>query len=112
MTLPPGWENGTEPKHLGHQEEGRTLAVQSLAVLPSHQGRGLGKILMKSYIQRMSDAGIADRIALLAHDYLIPFYESCGLKLLGESKAQFGGGGWYDMVWPINISLGVYTVNP
>ncbi|KAI9720173.1 MAG: hypothetical protein M1812_002991 [Candelaria pacifica] len=98
MALPPNWETGAEPKHLGHQDEARTLAVQSLAVLPNYQGRGLGTILMNSYIQRMSDAGIADRIALLTHDQLIPFYESCGLKLLGKSKAQFGGGGWYDMV--------------
>jgi hypothetical protein len=26
------------------------------------------------------------------------YYERSGFKHLGESKAQFGGGGWHDMV--------------
>ncbi|EEH18172.2 hypothetical protein PABG_00735 [Paracoccidioides brasiliensis Pb03] len=106
--IPPNWQdkttststleadNGSEP--LGHQEQGSTIAVHSLAVLPEHQGKRLGSTLMKSYIQRIKDAAIANRIALLAHDHLIPFYTSLGFENRGLSDCTFGGGGWYSMV--------------
>ncbi len=30
--------------------------------------------------------------------HLVSYYERSGYKHLGKSKAQFGGGGWHDMV--------------
>ncbi|OAX79291.1 hypothetical protein ACJ72_06393 [Emergomyces africanus] len=82
MGMPPNWHdkssstlescNGSEP--LGHQDQGSTIALHSLAVLPEHQGKRLGSTLLKAYIQRIRDAAIANRIALLAHAHLIPFY--------------------------------------
>ena len=83
---------------VGHREEGRTILIHSLAVLPAYQRRGLGKTLMKAYLQRMETQGVADRAALLAHRELVPYYEALGFESLGESGAQFGGGGWFDMV--------------
>ena len=53
---------------------------------------------MLSYIQRIQSAGIVDRIALLTYDWLVPFYERLGFEYRGKSKAQYGGGGWNDMV--------------
>ena len=53
---------------------------------------------MLSYIQRIQSAGVADRIALLTYDRLVPFYERLGFEYRGKSKAQYGGGGWNDMV--------------
>lgn len=82
----------------GHHENGRTIAVHSLAVLPAYQGRGLGKTVMKSYIQRMETSGIADRMSLLAHDGLIKFYEGLGFENRGASEVKWGGGGWTNMV--------------
>ena len=82
----------------GHHENGRTIAVHSLGVLPEFQRKGLGKTVMKSYIQRMESSGISDRIALLAHDNLINFYESLGFDNRGKSDVGFGGGGWTNMV--------------
>ncbi|KAL2360727.1 hypothetical protein RJZ56_006407 [Blastomyces dermatitidis] len=106
MGIPPNWRdkssstlescNGSEP--LGHQDQGSTIAVHSLAVLPEHQGKRLGSTLLKAYIQRIKDAAIANRIALLAHDHLIPFYTSLGFENRGLSDCTFGGGGWYSMV--------------
>ncbi|WEW59553.1 hypothetical protein PRK78_005027 [Emydomyces testavorans] len=105
MGLPENWrdrtstlpnERGVEP--LGHQDQGSTIAVHSLAVVPEHQGKGLGKTLMKSYIQRIRDAKIADRIVLLSHDHLVPFYTNLGFRNCGPSECSFGGGGWYNLV--------------
>jgi GNAT superfamily N-acetyltransferase len=53
---------------IGHQEAGRTIVLHSVAVLPQFQGRGLGRVLMLAYVQQMNGAGIADRLALIAHD--------------------------------------------
>lgn len=86
-----------DPK-LGHKEEGRTVCIHSLAVLPQYQKRGLGKTLVMAYVQRMEQQGVADRLALIAHEELIPYYESLGFENQGKSDAQFGGGGWFSMI--------------
>lgn len=86
---------------LGHKEHGRTVCIHSLAVLPAYQRRGLGQTLLKSYIDRLETQDVADRLALISHQPLIPFYERLGFQSLGPSKATFGGGGWFDMVRPL-----------
>lgn len=53
---------------------------------------------MKSYEQRMETSGIADRIALLAHEGLVGMYERMGLVDKGKSEVKFGGGGWNSLV--------------
>lgn len=107
MRLPEDWRNPkksttvpdpNDVDAVGHQDQGSTIAIHSLAVLPEHQGKGLGRVLLKSYIQRIKDAQIVDRCALIAHSHLIPFYSSLGFVNQGPSKCTFGGGGWYDMV--------------
>ena len=87
-----------EPK--GHQEQGGTICIHSLAVAKDCQGMGLGSVLMKSYIQRIRGSKIADRIALLAHDHLISFYTGLGFQDMGPSSATFGGGNWHNLVCP------------
>lgn len=100
MDYPPEYKS-TSPgpnEKRGHQEHGRTICIHTLAVLPAHQKQGLGKVLMKSYQQRMETSGIADRIALLAHDHLIKMYEGMSFEDKGMSEVRFGGGGWNNMV--------------
>ena len=53
---------------------------------------------MKSYQQRMETSGIADRIALLAHDHLVGMYEGMGFERKGKSDCRFAGGGWNSLV--------------
>ncbi|TID20505.1 acyl-CoA N-acyltransferase [Venturia nashicola] len=100
MDLPSDWQSSTPASsNLGHKPHGRTLMVHSLAVLPEYQGKGVGTLLMGGFIKRMREASIADRIALLAEDGLVPFYNSLGFDHLGESAATFGGVRWKDMVY-------------
>jgi GNAT superfamily N-acetyltransferase len=70
MDFPRDWETVKQNRALkiGHREEGRTICVHSLAVVPGYQGRGLGRILLTAYLQQMNGAGIADRVAIIAHD--------------------------------------------
>lgn len=90
-----------EPK--GHQEQGGTVALHSLAVVKEHQHKGLGTILLKAYIERIKSAKIAERISLLAHDNLVKFYEGFGFVDEGLSEATFGGVRWYSMVSTIRV---------
>lgn len=99
MELPSAWK--TDPQagsELGHDPNGKTIAQHSLSVSPGYQNSGLGKAIMRSYITRMKEAGQADRISLLAHDYLVPYYESLGFKNLGKSESAYAGATWYDLV--------------
>ncbi|KAJ5319935.1 hypothetical protein PENANT_c040G06120 [Penicillium antarcticum] len=102
MRLPANWQNERwsfeNDQAVGHEEGGSTIAIHSLAVEPEHQGKQVGSTLMKSYIHRIREAQIADRIAIIAHDHLVPFYESFGFESRGPSKCQFGGGGWVDLI--------------
>lgn len=105
MKIPSNWKtrrsslpSDDDEEPLGHQDLGATICVHSLAVHPEFQKMGLGSILMKAYIQRIKDSRIADRIALLAHDHLIPFYAGLGFEDMGTSAVTFGGGNWNNMV--------------
>jgi ribosomal protein S18 acetylase RimI-like enzyme len=57
---------------LGHLEVGRTVAIHSLAVHPKLQGCGLGKLIMKSYMQQINNSGTADRISLISQGVCVP----------------------------------------
>lgn len=88
----------------GHRNDGRTLAIHAVVVAPAYQGQSIGSIMLKDYIQRMTTLHVADRIAIIIHDRLTPFYKLQGFETVGPSKVQFSGGGWIDMVRPISDS--------
>jgi len=79
MDYPKDW-NSDHPAHsdVGHQEAGRTIVLHSVAILPQFQGRGIGRVLVMAYMQQMNGAGIADRLALIAHDVSFGF---CDLSI-------------------------------
>lgn len=85
----------------GNDPRGTYAAVHSLAVSPVHQAKGIGRNLMRFYIEYVREQkeklGLRG-IAIIAHGHLVKFYESFGFENKGESECQFGGGGWYDMV--------------
>ena len=69
MDYPRDWRTRkTNSSDVGHKEAGRTICLHSLAVHPKLQGCGLGKMLMKAYLQQVKNSGLADRISLLAQE--------------------------------------------
>lgn len=58
----------------------------------------LGETVVKAYLQRMSSAGVADRVSLLAHREFVGFYTKLGFQDEGVSPSELYGGGWVDMV--------------
>lgn len=106
MLMPKDWQSlpQEEPVYaegelVGNDRSGDTIAVHSVAILPEYQGKKIGRTLMRLYIQRLQKTpSHAKRVVLIAHDHLVPFYESVGFKNQGPSECKFGGGGWIDMV--------------
>ena len=100
LEYPPNWttQPSSPEETRGHQEHGQTICIHTLGVLPAYQGRGLAKTIMKSYQQRMETSGIAERIALLAHEHLVKMYETLGFVDKGRSPVKFSGGGWTNLV--------------
>jgi GNAT superfamily N-acetyltransferase len=69
MEYPSDWSTrGGKAANVGHQPTGRTVALHSLAVSPKLQGCGLGKMIMKAFIQQVKGSGLADRISLICQD--------------------------------------------
>ncbi|KAH0438598.1 acetyltransferase [Colletotrichum camelliae] len=89
MSFPETWKTDPTAQYgVGHQAEGRTIALHSLAVSPSYQRSGFGKKLMKSYIEYMRQHGQADRISILTYDRLLPYYQTLGFTHYGKSASE------------------------
>ncbi|KAI1276732.1 hypothetical protein F5Y07DRAFT_127820 [Xylaria sp. FL0933] len=93
-----GDEKKDKNRRIGHQEFGRTVCIHSVAVHPKLQGVGLGKLIVKAYVQQVKNSALASRIALICQEYLINYFKRFGFSHNGPSKAKLGGDGWNDMV--------------
>jgi len=58
-----------------HEVDGPTVALHTLCVHPGWRAKGLGTKILQEYIKRVADQKSVERIALIAHDELVPFYE-------------------------------------
>ncbi|KAI0206348.1 hypothetical protein F4808DRAFT_455110 [Astrocystis sublimbata] len=97
--------NESNEPRVGHQESGRTICIHSLAVHPKLQGLGLGKLIMKAYMQQAKNSKLADRLALICQEYLVNYYKRFGYSHAGPSQATFSGGGWHDMVFDLGGTI-------
>jgi hypothetical protein len=69
MDYPRDWRTlGGKCTDVGNQEKGRTVGIHSLAVSPKVQGCGVGKIIVKSYLQQVNNSALADRVSLICQD--------------------------------------------
>ncbi|KAK5628386.1 hypothetical protein RRF57_004101 [Xylaria bambusicola] len=107
MDYPQGDSTGrsNNDSNIGHQDFGRTVCIHSLAVHPKLQGVGMGKLILKSYMQQIKHADIADRIALICQEYLVSYYKRWSFCHNGPSAVNLGGGGWHDMVLDLGGAL-------
>lgn len=80
MSIPGDWRASHGKKaEVGHQEGGRTVCIHSLAVSPKLHGCGLGKLIMKSYLQQINNSSAADRVALICQD--VSYMDRLGSEL-------------------------------
>jgi predicted GNAT family N-acyltransferase len=65
---------------------------------PSMRRKGLGRIMMKEYVEYIKkEQQQFNFILLITKQYLIEFYGSCGFILVGESNVVHGYEKWFEM---------------
>ncbi|EDV25186.1 putative N-acetyltransferase C9.02c [Trichoplax sp. H2] len=80
-----------------HAANGKTLCIHALCVTSNFRRQGIASILLKHYIEYIKQAiPSISVINLIAHDYLIPFYEKAGFQCLGLSSVVQGKFSWYN----------------
>ena len=84
----------------GAGENGTTLAILGLAVLPDRRRQGIAAQLLHAYLDRARQGGM-ERVVLTCKENLIPFYEQFGFVNRGVSQSVHGGVVWYDMEYTI-----------
>ena len=87
---------------LKNHESGNTIAIHSLVIEPSHQKKNLATLLLTDFIQKLSHQEVGNKIVIIAHEPLIPFYERVGFKVVGENQdvvknQEFAKSKWFDM---------------
>ncbi|KAF5679516.1 hypothetical protein FCIRC_6129 [Fusarium circinatum] len=99
MDYPRNWKQDPQGDcAVGHNKNGRTIALHALAVAPDYQRAGLGKAIMRVYIQRTKSLNAADRISILTYDRLVPYYQRLGFEHYGKSESEYAGVAWHDLV--------------
>lgn len=85
-----------------HLESSSTIAIHSLVIDPEYQKKNLATLLLTDYIQKLSNQEVGNRIVIIAHEHLVPFYERIGFKVVAENKnvskdPDFSSTKWIDM---------------
>ncbi|ODV97689.1 hypothetical protein PACTADRAFT_47558 [Pachysolen tannophilus NRRL Y-2460] len=87
---------------VGHVETSSTIGVHSVVIDNQYRNMKLATLLIKDYIQKLTQQEIGDKIVIICHEELIPFYERIGFIDDGVSECQFGGAKWHDMFIPLS----------
>ncbi|CAG8730595.1 23475_t:CDS:2, partial [Gigaspora rosea] len=76
-----------------HNSFGKTVSIHTICVDKLYRRRGVALCMLKEYIKRLKNEsqnrdmnGKYERIALICHEHLIPFYQKAGFILKGESE--------------------------
>ncbi|KAF9259253.1 acyl-CoA N-acyltransferase [Marasmius fiardii PR-910] len=85
-----------------HVPGAATVCIHSVSVSAAHQRQGVGLRLLREYTSRLTEARRTgavpyERISLIVHEELIPFYEKGGYELLGKSDVEHGARPWFAM---------------
>ncbi|KAK6354435.1 hypothetical protein TWF730_008839 [Orbilia blumenaviensis] len=88
------------PPPEGHIEHGETVCIHSLCVDPTYRQNGYSQVLLKDFCQRMKDAGLSKRIALICLKEKTGVYTKSQLfRYKGNSSVTYAGASWVDMVY-------------
>ncbi|CCH50572.1 GNAT family N-acetyltransferase [Pseudodesulfovibrio piezophilus] len=81
---------------IGHDPEGCNIVIFSLSVLPKYRKRGIGSLLLASFIAQAKELG-KSKVLLLCKEALIAYYVRHGFKDAGLSASTHGGVKWHEM---------------
>ena len=85
---------------IGHDSEGKHIAILSVVIHPAYQGKGMASRLMNNFLARMKALDKSD-IYLICQTELIDMYARYGFIDLGASDSEHGGMSWNEMSLPL-----------
>lgn len=85
-----------------HDSKGTTVCLHGVCVAPARRREKIGLHLLKEYISRLATSTNElkepyERILLITHEDLRPFYEAAGFDWVGKSDVVHGSRPWYEM---------------
>jgi len=82
---------------VGHDPDAPNVVIMSVAVAPTHQGRGYSTLLMREFVARMRQAGKAT-IHLMCKSRHVELYAKHGFRHVKLSDSTHGGMTWHEML--------------
>lgn len=90
-----------------HVPSSSSVCIHAICVAPEYRRKGIGLGLLREYIVRLEAANAAtkgkdgkgkyERVLLITHEELKPFYELAGFKWVGRSEVIHGSKPWFEM---------------
>jgi GNAT superfamily N-acetyltransferase len=71
-----------------HEPKGPTAALHSLCVHPGWRAKGIGTKILNEYIETLKKQNGIERISLIAHDDLVPFYTRYAFECFPNATEQ------------------------
>ncbi|CAG5947295.1 serotonin N-acetyltransferase [Menidia menidia] len=84
-----------------HKPHGTMVHIHVLAVHRTFRQQGKGSILMWRYLQHLHYLPYVRRAVLMCEDFLVPFYQKSGFKVLGPSEVTVGPLQFTEMFYPV-----------
>jgi GNAT superfamily N-acetyltransferase len=89
---------------IGHDVDGRNMAVFALGVLPGFRKQGVAAALMLRFI-RLAGELKKKNVLLICKSDLVAYYERFGFVHAGLSRSMHGGSTWQQMVLKLDNRL-------
>ncbi|KAJ3576014.1 hypothetical protein NP233_g702 [Leucocoprinus birnbaumii] len=96
-----------------------TVCIHSICIQKAWRKKGIATRLLNEYVSRLrlrAEAGSVpyERVALISHQELIPFYETAGFINIGKSDVVHGALPWYELRVELRRNLNTWggsTIN-
>ncbi|HEN8710936.1 MULTISPECIES: GNAT family N-acetyltransferase [Pseudomonas] len=82
---------------VGHDPAAANVVIMSVVVDPAFQGKGYAKLLMNTFVQRMT-ALEKRTIHLMCKQQHVELYRKMGYQYVKPSPSDHGGMAWHEMV--------------
>ncbi|KHL74607.1 GNAT family acetyltransferase [Pseudomonas putida] len=82
---------------VGHDPAAANVVIMSVVVDPASQGKGYAKLLMNTFVQRMT-ALEKRTIHLMCKQQHVELYRKMGYQYVKPSPSDHGGMAWHEMV--------------
>jgi ribosomal protein S18 acetylase RimI-like enzyme len=70
-------------------EQQQNIEIIQIQIEPLHQGKGLGKNIIKSIIEKLSDKKLSVTLSVLRGNKAKKLYEAIGFKVIAENNESF-----------------------